>query len=62
MSETPQQGPGEGREVADADRVLKQLDQLLAQGLALPSDGDDGPLWGDPDLPVWGNVDMDEVS
>jgi ADP-ribosyl-[dinitrogen reductase] hydrolase len=44
-----------GRTLVDA------VKKVWAQGLAQASPEDEGPLWVDPDLPVWGNIDPDEV-
>ncbi|MEB3197851.1 MAG: hypothetical protein VKP62_11675 [Candidatus Sericytochromatia bacterium] len=62
MRETQPEGSDESDEVADADSVLKKLKKVWAQGLTAPSPEDEGPLWVDPDMPVWGNIDPDEVS
>ncbi len=62
MGDTPQQSPSESGPIADADTVLSALKKTWAQGLTTPSTEDEGLLWVDPDLPVWGNIDPSEVS
>ncbi len=62
MSEATQQPPDESGKVVDADSVLDALQEAWVQAVANSPRDDDGPLWVDPDLPVWGNVNMDEVD
>jgi hypothetical protein len=62
VSETPQQVPDESGKIPGGQALVDAVTKTWAQGLTAPSTEDEGPLWVDPDLPVWGNIDPNEVS
>ncbi|MEB3221111.1 MAG: ADP-ribosylglycohydrolase family protein [Candidatus Sericytochromatia bacterium] len=41
--------------------LVDAVTEAWVRGLAQAPDRDEGPLWVDPDLPVWGTINRDEV-